>query len=38
MNDLIKKLQLEISQYKAFVDGTCEQLFFDDPEMQKKAK
>ncbi len=36
--NLVKKLQLEISQYRAFVDGTCEQLFFDDPEMQKKAQ
>lgn len=38
LDTLLKKMQLEISQYRAFVDGTCEQLFFDDPDMQKKAQ
>ena len=37
MSELVKKLQVELGQFRSFVDGTCEAVFFDDPDMQKKA-
>jgi hypothetical protein len=37
MIDMINKQQQELIQYKSFIDGTCEAVFFDDPVMQKKA-